>query len=68
MGAELSAGLSKRNATVWIAGMTLLALVLRLINANSGLWLDELYSLVNQFRLSPFELFGTYVGDNQHPL
>ena len=52
----------------WLLGLTLLALVLRVIGLNSGLWLDEIYSVVNQFRLSPDELFVTYVSDNQHPL
>ncbi|MBL4743049.1 MAG: glycosyltransferase family 39 protein [Cycloclasticus sp.] len=45
-----------------------MALLFRVIGLNSGLWLDEIYSVVNQFRLSPVELFTTYVGDNQHPL
>ncbi|HAI96701.1 MAG: hypothetical protein CL866_00075 [Cycloclasticus sp.] len=52
----------------WILGLTLMALLLRLIGSNSGLWLDEIYSVVNQFRFSPLQLLVTYVGDNQHPL
>lgn len=52
----------------WLFGLTLLALVLRVIGLNSGLWLDEIYSVVNQFRLPPNQLFITYISDNQHPL
>ncbi len=52
----------------WLLGLTVLALVLRLIALDSGLWLDEIYSMVNQYRLPLTELFTNYVGDNQHPL
>ena len=52
----------------WLVGLTLAGLVLRVINLNSGLWLDEIYSLVNQFRLGVWDVFTTYIGDNQHPL
>ena len=51
-----------------LSGLTLLALAVRIIGLNGGLWLDEIYSLVNQFRLSPSSLLVTFVGDNQHPL
>lgn len=59
---------SRRIKGICLLGVTLMALLFRLIEANSGLWLDEIYSVVNQFRLSPIELITTYVGDNQHPL
>ena len=52
----------------WLVGLTLVGLVLRVIHLNEGLWLDEIYSLVNQFRLGTWEIFTTYIGDNQHPL
>ncbi len=52
----------------WLLGLTVVALVLRLINLDSGLWVDEIYSLVNQYRLPVAELFKSYIGDNQHPL
>jgi mannosyltransferase len=61
-------GQPQSTTAVWLLGLTLMALLLRVIGLNSGLWLDEFYSVVNQFRLSPIELFTTYVGDNQHPL
>ncbi len=45
-----------------------LAVVVRAIGLNDGLWVDEVYSLVRSFR----EPFGTilteYWGDNHHPL
>lgn len=52
----------------WLIGLTVIALVLRLVKLDSGLWLDEIYSLVKQFRLPLTELFRNYFGDNQHPL
>lgn len=52
----------------WLAGLTLIGLALRIFHLNDGLWLDEMYSLVNQFRLGTWEIFTTYIGDNQHPL
>lgn len=54
--------------TLWLLLLTLVALLFRVIGLNGGLWLDEIYSVVNQFRLPPLQLFTTYVGDNQHPL
>lgn len=52
----------------WLLGLTVIALVLRLINLDSGLWIDEISSLVNQYRLPVGEVFTSYIGDNQHPL
>lgn len=48
--------------------VTLLGLVLRGIGANNGLWIDEIFSLVDSFRL-PFTAIATsYPGDTHHPL
>jgi len=57
-----------RNIRLWLSGLTIIALVLRLVNLDSGLWIDEIYSLVNQYRLPVATLFTRYVSDNQHPL
>jgi len=62
-------GVIKANIALrWLMGLTLAAVVLRLINLDAGLWLDEIYAIVNQFRLPVTELLTTYIGDNQHPL
>ncbi len=51
-----------------LIGLTILALVLRLIGANNGLWTDEIFSLVDSFRLPFGELVRSYPGDTHHPL
>jgi 4-amino-4-deoxy-L-arabinose transferase-like glycosyltransferase len=43
-------------------------LALRTIGLNSGLWYDEIYSLVVSTRPPLRELLTTYYGDIQHPL
>ncbi|MDZ4674396.1 MAG: glycosyltransferase family 39 protein [Gemmatimonadota bacterium] len=48
--------------------LTALALVLRFIGANSGLWIDEIFSLVDSFRLPVREIVSSYPGDTHHPL
>lgn len=57
-----------RTVKPWLLGLTAIALVLRLVNIDSGLWIDEISSLVNQFRLPVADVFTSYIGDNQHPL
>lgn len=54
-----------------VAGLLLLtaaALALRLLGANSGLWIDEIFSLVDSFRLPVREIVTSYPGDTHHPL
>ena len=34
-----------------VVALTLAALVLRVVGSNSGLWIDEIYSLVDFFRV-----------------
>jgi len=46
--------------------VSILGLVLRSISLNSGLWVDEIYSMVNQYRIPIAELVTSYPGDNQH--
>ena len=56
--------------TPWglLAALVVVALVVRAIALDSGLWIDEIYSLVRSFR-SPFSTIVTeYWGDNHHPL
>jgi len=51
-----------------LAGLTLCGLLLRLYRADSGLWIDEVTSVLDSFRLPLGELISTYSGDNRHPL
>ncbi len=57
------------SAIPWAAlvGLTGVALVLRLVHLGSGLWLDEIYSLIDAFRMPFSELFTVFTGDTQHP-
>jgi len=59
---------SQSTAWRWMFGLTIAAIVTRVVHLNSGLWLDEYYSIVEQFRYTPLQVFTTYIGDNQHPL
>ncbi len=45
-----------------------IAFVLRCINLNTGLWYDEIVTLVNYVRLPTQELFMTYTSTNNHIL
>lgn len=53
--------------TWWLVALTALALVLRLINLNSGLWIDEIYSLLHSFRPSLWQIVSVFPRDNHHP-
>lgn len=55
-----------RDATI-VAGLTVLALVLRLAGAGGGLWIDEIYSLVDSFRQPLATIVTTFHHDNHHP-
>ena len=60
---------SKTDGRAWWlpAGLTLLALVVRLPGLNGGLWADEIYSAVYAFR-TPFPAsLWEFHGDNKHP-
>ncbi|MFP5354733.1 MAG: hypothetical protein ACLGIK_06190, partial [Gemmatimonadota bacterium] len=50
------------------AGVVLVALGARLIGVNSGLWIDEIYSLVHSFRAPVRGILTEYWADNHHPL
>ena len=51
-----------------VVALTLVALVLRLVGSNSGLWIDEIYSLVDFFRVPLGRMVTAFPRDNHHPL
>jgi uncharacterized membrane protein len=51
-----------------VAALTVAALVLRLAGSNSGLWIDEIYSLVDFFRVPLAQMVTAFPRDNHHPL
>ena len=53
---------------VLLAGALLLALGLRIVDLGSGLWHDEIATLVEFGRLSTGRIISTYTSQNQHPL
>ncbi len=57
-----------RDLTVWwLVGLTALALVVRVIGLDSGLWADEIDSLVSSFRPPLADIVLTFPRDNRHP-
>ncbi|MCA9738230.1 MAG: glycosyltransferase family 39 protein [Gemmatimonadota bacterium] len=54
--------------TAAIVAVTVVAAILRWINLGGGLWVDEMYSLVESFRIPFGTLLTTFTGDTQHPL
>ncbi len=55
-------------AWAWLAGLTALALVLRLIALNQQLWFDEIMTLLGSARAPIREIVTHYAGQNQHTL
>jgi mannosyltransferase len=53
---------------LWLVGILGLALVLRAIKLDAGLWFDEIVTLVNYVRLPTRELLTTYTTFNNHIL
>jgi len=51
----------------WLAAITVLALAVRLVNLDSGLWSDEIDSLVSSFRPPLAEIVTVFPRDNRHP-
>ena len=51
----------------WLAALTALALLLRAIRLDSGLWLDEIYSLLYSFRQPLDQILSAFPRDNHHP-
>lgn len=51
-----------------LLGITLLALVVRLVGLDTGLWIDEIYLLDRSVRTDLWTIMSTYWGDAHHPL
>ncbi len=51
-----------------LTALTLLALVLRLVGSNRGLWFDEILGVTLSFRSTTIEILTSFPGDFQHPL
>lgn len=58
----------ERNEAIVLAAILLVAAVLRVVSLNSGLWYDEVVTLVQSVRLAPAELLVTYGSLNNHVL
>jgi mannosyltransferase len=67
----LKTRLISRESRGWwyaVAALTAVALLVRLRGLNSGLWLDEILSVLESLR-TPFpQLLAEFRGDNKHPL
>lgn len=64
---QVDSAAESRQAVAVLVLLTCVGLALRLISAGSGLWIDEIYSLVDSFRLPLREIVTTYRHDNHHP-
>lgn len=65
----MSEALSDRRAALAaLAALTLLAVALRSIGINGGLWLDEILTLVDSVRHPLDQIVTTFPGNNQHTL
>ena len=53
---------------VGVLAVVVVAAVARGIGLNSGLWIDEIYSLVRSFRAPLSGILTQFWGDNHHPL
>ncbi|HEY3824792.1 MAG TPA: glycosyltransferase family 39 protein [Bryobacteraceae bacterium] len=53
---------------LWLAAITALAAVLRVIGLNTGLWWDEIYFLIVSVRHPLSQILTVFPSDNQHPL
>ncbi|MEQ1896963.1 MAG: glycosyltransferase family 39 protein [Vicinamibacterales bacterium] len=51
-----------------VIALVLVALLARVIGLDTGLWIDEVYSLVNSFRLPFARITTEFWGDGHHPL
>ncbi len=52
----------------WLALLTALAAVLRAIGLDSGLWYDEIRTLLDSVRSPLYQILTVFPGNNQHPL
>jgi mannosyltransferase len=58
----------KRGEFRAVGALTIVALIIRLIGSNSGLWVDEIYSLLDSFRPPLVQIVTLFPRDNHHPL
>jgi uncharacterized membrane protein len=61
---------SERLPASWywsLAGLTLVGAAARVVALNSGMWIDEIYSLVRSFREPLGTILTDYWGDTHHP-
>jgi hypothetical protein len=68
MNREFAMRLQSVRPWMWVASLTILGAVLRVIELNSGLWLDEIMFLLNTVRHPLAEIVTVFPGDTQHPL
>ncbi len=52
----------------WIAVLAVVALALRIVGLDGGLWIDEIYSLLDSFRPPLAQIVTVFPRDNHHPL
>lgn len=53
---------------VWLGALTLAATVVRAVGLNGGLWVDEIYSLIESIRPPLSTILTRFPGDTHHPL
>jgi len=61
-------GATLREGGPALLGIVAIALLARVIRLNSGYWIDELYALMNSYRLPFSGIVSTFWGDAHHPL
>jgi len=65
--ASPTAGVDLEVPAWWLWALTAVALAVRIIGLNGGLWVDEIYSLLHSFRPPLAEILTTFPRDNRHP-
>ena len=67
-GGSAGIGATLREGGPALLGIVAIALLARVIRLNSGYWIDELYALMNSYRLPFSGIVSTFWGDAHHPL
>lgn len=65
---DISRGEDARTVWVWLPLLTALAILLRAIGLNGGLWYDEISTLVDSVRAPLYEIVTAFPSNNQHTL
>ncbi len=65
---SLPSGQGLSRPWLWLAGLTALALILRLIRLDQQLWYDEMTTLVQSVRQPFLKILTSYTSKNQHLL